>query len=301
MESPGEYKQCIARWSDWSGWILHPEYPRYYRVRQNVGGEYDYQWDNPSASHKGEELECDRHISRKADDSEASRSSVPQDATITALGPYSEPASNYDKYSDEPTLLHDRNLPVQPDESLVGLTDEELHEKYQEEPSSRFQAGKIFTIYWSEPRSASPLMPSMEGRVERVNNLGQLVHTGSRRFIVVANDQSHCTCIPILTYKNNASPKLKKLDRLGIIHDERKKPYRLHKEPELGFKPIRAIMTEPLETLARESRVNYSMLSTIEHNCSVRFIGEVHPDDAYIFQRAFAKCWAKKDARHRRA
>lgn len=38
-------------------------------------------------------------------------------------------------------------------------------------------------------------MPSLSGREEQVNKLGQLVHTGFRRFIVIANDQGHCTCV----------------------------------------------------------------------------------------------------------
>jgi len=214
------------------------------------------------------------------------------DQTYTYSEQTSAPYGYYDEHDAPSASYHQDNAQHRPSD--------ELDQRYNVEHSSRFRAGEIFKVYWSEPKGARR-MPSLSGREEQVNKLGQLVHTGFRRFIVIANDQGHCTCVPILTYENKACTKSGvKPEKHGIIFDERKRPHTLHREPDLGFKPIRATMTEPLETLAKESRVNYSKPSTIEHNSLVWFIGRVHPDDFHIVSRAYNKCWAKKDARHRR-
>lgn len=67
----------------------------------------------------------------------------------------------------------------------------------------------------------------------------------------------------------------------------------VHGEPELGFQSVRARMYEASETLAKESRVNYSKSSTIEHNTPIYFIGEIVPEDWRIVKRAYDKCWEK--------
>ncbi|VUC33574.1 unnamed protein product [Clonostachys rosea] len=176
---------------------------------------------------------------------------------------------------------------------------EYLDNRYAVQPSSKFRAGEIFKVFWSEPKGKK--IPSLSGREETVSHLGELVHTGFRRFIVIANDQGHCTCVPILTYESKACTKKGvKPDRHGIIHDERKKAKTLSNEPTLGFKPVRAQMTEPMETLAKESRVNYSKPSTIEHNALVLFIGRIHPDDFSIVKKAYSRCWERKNHHHRK-
>ena len=97
---------------------------------------------------------------------------------------------------------------------------------------------------------------------------------------------------PILTYESRVCSKPGvKPHKHGIIYDERKKPRMLHGEPELGFRPVRARMSEDIETLARESRVNYSKSLTIEHNTPILFVGDVHPDDYRIVWKAYDKCW----------
>jgi hypothetical protein len=361
-----------AIWGDWSEWTFDHSYSRYYRVRQNIQGDYDYEWDQPSAQedvprttddhvdslandmsmttlspesaeeHQAVEDEyttdpesknkgkapSSKHKSRRHDreshhsghyDTGYGQAQIdehyeyePAESSQTAAAAvaiahraayhepaysYAESSAAYGQYDDG----HAASSSSYYQETTQHRASDELDQRYNVEHSSRFRAGEIFKVYWSEPKGAKR-MPSLSGRVEQVNKLGQLVHTGFRRFIVIANDQGHCTCVPILTYENKACTKNGvKPDKHGIIHDERKKAHMLHREPDLGFKPIRAIMTEALETLARESRVNYSKPSTIEHNSLVWFIGRVHPDDFHIVSKAYSKCWAKKDARHRRA
>ncbi len=65
-------------------------------------------------------------------------------------------------------------------------------------------------------------------------------------------------------------------------------------EPQLGFPTIRVVMHVDGERLARESRVNYSKLVTVEHNVKVFFIGYIHPDDYELVADAVNKCWELK-------
>ena len=96
---------------------------------------------------------------------------------------------------------------------------------------------------------------------------------------------------PIHTYEGRAcSKKGVKADMHGIIHDARKRPQLVNREPRLGFPPVRANMVEN-ESLAIESRVNYSKPSTIEHNSGVKHIGDVHNDDLLNVKDAHDTCW----------
>lgn len=65
----------------------------------------------------------------------------------------------------------------------------------------------------------------------------------------------------------------------------------------LGFDPIQIEMVDaPGETMMTESRVNYSKLMTIEHNCMVSFIGRVTPKDfKEIVLPAVNSCWNAKN------
>lgn len=79
----------------------------------------------------------------------------------------------------------------------------------------------------------------------------------------------------------------------GIIHESQYPAYRLENEPDLGYRPVRAIMASPEESLSMSSRLNYHKLATIEHNVPVRFIGNLVPDDIPIacqnMENAFAR------------
>ena len=72
------------------------------------------------------------------------------------------------------------------------------------------------------------------------------------------------------------------------------RPQRLPKEPVLGFDPVRLELDYSTERLAKESRVNYSKLVTVEHNVSVFFIGRIVAEDFDIVTNAVDKCWADK-------
>jgi hypothetical protein len=80
----------------------------------------------------------------------------------------------------------------------------------------------------------------------------------------------------------------------GIITERDTIPRQLPGEPKLGFLPIRMEMDYSTVKLAKESRVNYSKLVTIEHSSLVFFFGRVVDEDLYIVVDAVDKCWAEK-------
>jgi hypothetical protein len=151
------------------------------------------------------------------------------------------------------------------------------------------------------------------------NRFGTKFFVGFRRFIVIANDQGHCTCVyvhsrcftffesmlttcsPILTYGGKGCKKKGvKADKHGIIYERSGRPRLLDKEPKLGFPPVRVEMKQEGEKLSKESRVNYSKLVTVEHNVKVFFIGSIVYNDWELVSDAVNYCWNKKNHQKQR-
>ncbi|KAK4138573.1 hypothetical protein BT67DRAFT_14432 [Trichocladium antarcticum] len=182
--------------------------------------------------------------------------------------------------------------------SRVGIgRGPDTRNEYVVEHSSRFKPGEVFKILWCEPLGAgaprSEVITNFVGMQERD---GQRFYQGFRRFIVVANDEGHCTCVPILTYEHKACTKkgVKPLKH-GIVFQLGKKARMVDGEPDLGFRPVRVDLYEKSEKLDKESRVNYAKLTTVEHNFPVFFIGRVVPDDfGNIVGPAVDLCWTRK-------
>ncbi|KAK3896784.1 hypothetical protein C8A05DRAFT_20319 [Staphylotrichum tortipilum] len=154
---------------------------------------------------------------------------------------------------------------------------------YRTAHSSEFMPGEIFKIIWTEPvgtRGRSDRSEVPTNASTRFDESGTAFYQGIRRFIVVANDEGHCTAVPILTYERQGCKKrgVKPLKH-GIIHQKGRQARPLPEEPKLGFPPVRAELYERTENLVKESRVNYAKLQTIEHNVPVLFIGRIDPED----------------------
>ncbi|KAK4241129.1 hypothetical protein C8A03DRAFT_12597 [Achaetomium macrosporum] len=168
------------------------------------------------------------------------------------------------------------------------------------EPSSRFQPGEVFKIMWCEPLGATGSRKSeiITNQVQ-LSVEGRQFYQGLRRFIIVANDEGHCTCVPILTYERQACTKrgVKPLKH-GIVYQTGKKPRQVNNEPPLGFPPVRVDLYERTEQLVKESRVNYAKLTTVEHNFKVFFIGRVAPEDFGKVVAAVDECWERKRRRN---
>ncbi|KAK0626456.1 hypothetical protein B0T14DRAFT_422405, partial [Immersiella caudata] len=167
---------------------------------------------------------------------------------------------------------------------------------YVVEPSSRFSAGEVFKVLWSEPRGSGQA-DLLTDKVEQ-SRMGEPFYVGVRRFIVIANDEGHCTCVPILTYERRACTKRGvKPNKHGIIYAVGGRASLVKNEPPLGFRPVRVQLDLATEKLAAESRVNYSKLVTVEHNVKVFFIGSIVREDFRIVNDAVDKCWYDKNRR----
>ncbi|POR35735.1 Uncharacterized protein TPAR_04057 [Tolypocladium paradoxum] len=180
---------------------------------------------------------------------------------------------------------------------------DELDPRYRVEHSAKFQPGEIFKVHWSEPQgSGNEHAPSVSGRQEIQNRFGTKFFVGFRRFVVIAADHGHSTCVPILTYGGKGCKKRGvKPAKHGIIYERGHKARLLEGEPKLGFPPVKVEMTEEGEKLSRESRVNYSKLVTVEHNVKVFFIGSVVVNDWDIVQDAVNRCWSEKNHSKKRS
>jgi len=57
----------------------------------------------------------------------------------------------------------------------------------------------------------------------------------------------------------------------------------------INLRPVRVEKRRPGDNLAKESRVNYEKVYTIEHNIPVCFIGEIHRDSKATFFEDFKR------------
>ncbi|KAH7141230.1 hypothetical protein B0J13DRAFT_526478 [Dactylonectria estremocensis] len=189
--------------------------------------------------------------------------------------------------------------PGNPRSSHIAATEgdmEQLDPRYRVEHSHKFQPGEIFKVLWSEPQGSGPEgTQSVSERKEYQDRYGGRIFVGFRRFIVIANDQGHCTCVPIFTYGGKACTKRgTKPEKHGMIYEKGHKSKLLSGEPKLGFAPVKVELHQDGEKLSRESRVNYSKLITVEHNVKVFFIGRIAAADYDLVADAVNRCWEEK-------
>lgn len=72
---------------------------------------------------------------------------------------------------------------------------------------------KVFKVLWPEPRGGAPgKAPSLSDKKEVRDNYGGSIFVGFRRFIVVANDAGHCTCV--LVYAGSKESRTRALSSL---------------------------------------------------------------------------------------
>lgn len=185
-------------------------------------------------------------------------------------------------------------------EHIVGTGGdaEKLDPRYCVAVSSAFQPGEVFKVLWPEPAGGGSIV---EETVYR-DQYGGPIFVHFRRFIVVANDLGHCTCIPISTYgKKGCKKSGVKAEQHGIVAESsNRNPTPLSNEPSLGFPPVRVHIYEQGERISKESRVNYAKLTTVEHNVKVLFIGRVVGSDWEVVTDAVNTSWAKKMHTHKK-
>ncbi|KAF4637804.1 hypothetical protein G7Y89_g282 [Cudoniella acicularis] len=152
---------------------------------------------------------------------------------------------------------------------------------------------KVFKVLWSEPAGEAF---SGETNVTKTDHttLNGKVYTTIRRFIIVAADQGHCQCVPILTYQGRGTQKSgAKADEHAVVYIGNRPP-EIVEEPPLKNKSIRIQPVSLREKLHPKSRVNYAKIYTVEHNVKVFFIGEIHRNSERTFREDFDAAWGRK-------
>ncbi|EHA57197.1 hypothetical protein MGG_09196 [Pyricularia oryzae 70-15] len=135
---------------------------------------------------------------------------------------------------------------------------------------------EVFKTLWPEPMGTS----SRYTTVVQAEEKGKSIHVSTRRFIIVGNADNQSYCVPIFTYgKQGCKKKGLKPHRHGMVYSGEVPPEPLKNEPQLGYDPVRVYMEPGQQDLMGESRVNYSMLCTVQHNVKALFIGFISQDE----------------------
>ncbi|KAI1452545.1 hypothetical protein F4805DRAFT_27162 [Annulohypoxylon moriforme] len=164
-----------------------------------------------------------------------------------------------------------------------------LDTRYQLHKNTEFQPGRVLKLLWTG-QTDSEMLGVKPGTVDKF-------YFRIRRFIIIATEEGHSSCVPILTYgrrgctQSGVNPKTH-----GIVYSisgnqGEREPRPLQGEPELGFPPIKVAGYKDDEPLPKESRVNYAKLITIEHNMKIFFIGFIPLLDFGRVVQATNECW----------
>ena len=201
-----------------------------------------------------------------------------------------------------------RDTIVDPVLSQIGITgyryspdgnhDENLFPKFRkrDRPKRFFSVGKVFLVLWVEPMGESALTNLVPG--ESVGSFGERVFSKVRRFVVVREGDTYCTCLAIVHHGNYGIGKsgVEKSDH-GIVYTGQVAPEPLLEEAprrgEEGMRPepIRINSDDPTGKLDAASRLDYRKVYTIEHNIKVKSFGQVHPGSMNELVYQFGNMW----------
>ncbi|KZF21715.1 hypothetical protein L228DRAFT_158416 [Xylona heveae TC161] len=159
----------------------------------------------------------------------------------------------------------------------------QLDSDYKLQPRSFFRVGRVFITPWSE--TAGENTPD-DASYFTYGSLGQGVIQKVRRFIIVQQnpEATHCVCVPICTYgKRGATKPGLNQSAHAIVYEGAKPPKKEAGEENMTKDPIR-IRASPGVTLHRRSRVNFGKPQSVELNCLVMNLGQVHEESQSIFQ-----------------
>lgn len=189
--------------------------------------------------------------------------------------------------------------PTEDTDSVQGepVSHAQLDSRYRIYKSKHWTPGTVFKIYWSEPMGSNGAL-SVSNKQVYAGEFGSF-YTGFRRFIVVASDEGNSTCVPVATYGGQGCKKNGvKASKHGLILAQSARSKTKPKAPRnieaLGFPMVRMNVTTEGETLSMASRINYSKLVTIEHNCKILMIGHIATDHFQNFKDAVNSCWSGK-------
>ncbi|KAG4435066.1 hypothetical protein IFR05_009456 [Cadophora sp. M221] len=223
-----------------------------------------------------------------------SQQSVPaiqQGPQYTSQNPNTESGGSRENTPQPGKDIHKNIHTLEPSQSK-----ETLNPEFQVHHSRYFRPGQVFKVLWAEPEGnkASSSATAVTSYTVETRFEGENVYTSIRRFVIVAADNGHCQCLPILTYGGYATLKNGvKADSHAIVHMGNPAPAPLPGEL-LSLQPIKLKAKTPRDKLEPASRINYAKIYTVEHNVKVLFIGEVSRSSERTFMTDFDQVWDKK-------
>ena len=175
---------------------------------------------------------------------------------------------------------------------------EAFFESYRKRDSPRkfFTLGKVFLVLWVEPMGESVVTNYVPG--ESLGVYGERVFSKVRRFIVIREGSSYCSCLPIMTYgkRGVGKPGVVKSEH-SIVHTSKVPPDPLPEEAprrdEAGMRPqaVRVDADDPKQKLDEVSRLDYGKIHTIQHNIKVKSFGKVNPKSMNALLHQFGNVW----------
>ncbi|KAN0102590.1 hypothetical protein V8E51_010903 [Hyaloscypha variabilis] len=184
----------------------------------------------------------------------------------------------------------------------AGGSKNKLDPDYKVHSSHDFKHGAVFKILWVEPLGqTAPSDTTTVASFEFNMKYDQNAYASIRRFVIVATGGGHSQCLPISTYGMQATTKrgVKAEDHAIIWTSEYKgdkPPTEISGEAKLVLRPVEVIPRTPRDKLAKESRLNYAKIYTIEHNVKVVFIGHVAPSSQRNFVADHDVTWDRRSA-----
>ncbi|KAE8447978.1 hypothetical protein EG329_009901 [Mollisiaceae sp. DMI_Dod_QoI] len=176
---------------------------------------------------------------------------------------------------------------------------EKLDPRFKVRHSDEFIPGYIFKVLWVEPKGTTAKANITSDATDATSDVwygkhGEQVHSSIRRFVIIATDYGHSQCLPILTYRHQATTKwgVKREDH-AIIYTGAKPPAPLPGESSL-LESVQVTGKTPRDMLLPESRINYAKIYTVEHNVKVFFIGWIAEGSQRRVVTDFDAVWYNK-------
>jgi hypothetical protein len=139
-----------------------------------------------------------------------------------------------------------------------------------------FVEGKVFAVIFSE--TAGSTATSYNSSISEARFLGHLVHTQSRRFVVVRQKREFCFACPIFTYSKRATLKWGvRPEEHGIAYSDNQQPQLLKGEKGIKKSSLAVTMAPGEPDLHIASRIYYGIHHPIQYNVRVKDIGQVLP------------------------
>jgi hypothetical protein len=177
-------------------------------------------------------------------------------------------------------------------------TVERLDESYKmrkKDYKEFFRQGRVFQTLWTDACGETAKEDSetfQSAKHVATTRFGEKVYTKIRRFVVVRQGETDCTCLPITTYNHRG------VGKRGIRPEEHGQIYG-GQTPEIikGIRmhPLKVNLSKGAERISKDSLVNYGAVYTVQTNVKVKDVGELDSASRKLLRRYYNEVMTLKD------